>query len=76
MSWQVTRQRPDQIVTDEAGETRTGVKVYFQTGLGQQSSVFVDDQLYGNVAAVKQTVDAKAAVVDQVAQLVSDDYQG
>lgn len=69
MSWQVTRQVPDQVRNDIAGNTATGVVVYFTTGLNQASSVFIEDPYYSDVAAVKQAIDAKAAVVDQVAQL-------
>lgn len=76
MSWQVTGQMPDQIKTDQAGNTTTGVIVRFQTGLGEQSSVFIDDTSYGNVTAVQAALDAKAAIVDQVRQLQSADYQG
>lgn len=74
MSWRVTRQAPDQIRNDPSGATLTGVVVYFTTGLNQASSVFIEDPLYGDPATVKQAIDAKAAVVDQVAQLRSDDY--
>ena len=69
MSWQVTRQVPDQIRNDVTGATLTGTVVYFTTGRNQQSSVFIEDALYGDPATVKQAIDAKAAVVDQVAQL-------
>lgn len=74
MSWAVTRQVPDQIRNDVAGNTATGVVVYFTTGLAQQSSVFIEDPLYSDAAGVKQAIDRKAAVVDAVAQLRSDDY--
>lgn len=69
MSWQVTRQVPDQVRNAIDGTTLTGVVVYFTTGLSQPSSVFIEDQYYSDVATVKQAIDAKAAVVDQVAQL-------
>lgn len=75
MSWQVTRQRPDQIQTDQAGNTITGVVVYFTTGEGRESSVFVADTLYGNVDAVRNAVAAKADLVDQIGNLASDAYQ-
>lgn len=69
MSWQVTRQIPDQVRNDMSGNTATGVVVYFTTGLNQASSVFIEDPYYSDVGAVKQAIDAKAALVDQVAQL-------
>lgn len=69
MSWQVTRQVPDQVRNAIDGSTVTGVVVYFMTGLNQPSSVFIEDPHYSDVGAVKQAIDAKAAVVDQVAQL-------
>lgn len=74
MSWRVTRQAPDQIKNDPSGATLTGVVVSFVTGMNQLSSVFIEDQLYGDPATVKAAIDAKAAIVDQVAQLRSDDY--
>lgn len=76
MSWQVTRQLPDQIRTDMTGASVTGVVVYFTTGLGQASSVFIEDPHYSDAAVVKQAIDRKAAVVDQVAQLTSDSITG
>ena len=76
MSWRVTRQTPDQVKNDVSGATLTGVVVSFVTGLGQPSTVFIEDQLYGDPATVKAAIDAKAAVVDQIAQLHSDDYPG
>lgn len=69
MSWQVTRQVPDQIKTDVTGSAITGVVVYFTTGQDQASSVFIADDHYSDVATVKQAIDAKATIVDQVAQL-------
>lgn len=74
MPWLVTRQAADQIRSDPSGATLTGVVVYFTTTLNQASSVFIEDQLYGDPATVKQAIDAKAAIVDQIAQLRSDDY--
>ena len=76
MSWQVTRQVPDQIKNDPSGVTLTGVMVYFTTGLGQPSSVFIEDPLYSDADTVKQAIDRKATLVDRVAQLHSDDYRG
>lgn len=75
MSWQVTRQAPDQVRTDQAGNTTNGVVVYFTTGAGNESSVFIADTIYGNVQATKDAIDAKAQIVDSTAALVSDDYQ-
>ena len=69
MSWNVVRQVPDQIKNDITGNTVTGVVVWFVTGLDQASSVFIEDTLYSDAAAVKQAIDIKAALVDQVAQL-------
>ena len=69
MSWQVTRQVPDQVKNAIDGTTVTGVVVYFTTGLNQASSVFIEDPYYSDVGAVKQAIDARAALVDQVAQL-------
>ena len=69
MSWQVVRQQPDQIKNDITGNTVTGVMVHFVTGLQQASSVFIEDTLYSDAGAVKQAIDTKAALVDQVAQL-------
>lgn len=74
MPWRVTRQAADQIKNDPSGATLTGVVVYFTTTLNQAGSVFIEDQLYGDPATVKAAIDAKAAIVDQVAQLRSDDY--
>lgn len=74
MSWRVTRQAADQIKNDPSGATVTGTVVSFVTGLNQNGNVFIEDALYGDAATVKAAIDAKAAVVDQVAQLRSDDY--
>lgn len=71
-SWEVIAQVPDQILQAQDGTTVTGVVVRFQTALGEQSSVFIDNRLYGDVAAVRQAIDRKAAIVDQVRQLRSD----
>jgi hypothetical protein len=76
MSWQVVRQVPDQIKNDITGNTVTGVVVHFVTGLQQPSSVFIEDTAYSDAAAVKQAIDVKAAIVDQVAQLTSDSTTG
>ena len=73
MSWEVTNQRPDQIRQDQAGNTTTGVIVSFRTGAGRESSVFIDDSQYSNVDAVRTALDGKAALVDQIGTLKSDD---
>lgn len=72
MSWRVVRQEADQIRNDITGNTVTGVVVHFVTGNNQASSVFIEDPFYGDPAVVKQAIDAKAAMVDQVARLTSD----
>lgn len=72
MSWQVTRQVPDQVRTDITGNSVTGVVVYFTTGQQQSASVFIEDAHYSDADAVRQAIDVKATLVDQVAQLRSD----
>lgn len=72
MSWRVTRQLPDQIRNDITGASVTGVVVYFTTGQQQNSSVFIEDDHYSDADAVRQAIDAKATIVDQVAALRSD----
>lgn len=76
MSWEVIRQVPDQVRNDVAGTTVTGVVITFTTGLGQTSTVFIEDPLYSDTGAIKQAIDRKAALVDQIARLRSDDYPG
>lgn len=71
-SWQVTGQVPDQIETAQDGTTVTGVRVRFTTGLGEQSTVFIDNQLYSDVGAVARAIQRKADLVDQVRQLHSE----
>lgn len=66
--WTVTSQT-EVTKPDPSGNFTTGVQVYFTTALGQQSSVFVPDNIYPNVDQVRQMIAAKAAIVDQVRQL-------
>lgn len=64
--WAVTGQTETTRV-DDAGQTVRGVVVYFRTGAGQTSSVFVPGNLYPD--QVQAMVAAKAAQVDAVANL-------
>ena len=70
-TWVVTRQVPDQFDFTAPGDPVPGVIVHFQTGLGENASVFVPANRY-NINTVRAMVAARAAEVDAVAQLTSD----
>lgn len=66
--WTITGQVSDQAVNTPAGQAITGTYVYFLTGNGNRGSVFVADDHY-NARTVREAVNAKAAMVDEVAAL-------
>ena len=70
MSWEVTSQQSDQVTTDTAGNTVTGVRVYFLTGLGNRGSVLIPNDLY-SAANVAEAISIMADRFDSVSQLTS-----
>lgn len=66
--WRITTQVTDQLETTLAGAVLAGVRVYYITGAGNESSVFIANQHY-NVANVRKAVAASAALLDEVGQL-------
>lgn len=67
-SWQVTRQAPDQYDPDNLANPVTGVIVYFQTGQGNEGSVFIPYSQY-TPAHVKTAINARARVADEIGNL-------
>lgn len=67
--WVVTSQVADQIQNTNAGQTVTGTQVYFRTGDGNAASVFIAEEHY-NAATVRKAIEAKAALVDEIGNLV------
>lgn len=65
--WSVTGQNEASEVNG-AGQLLKGVRIYFRTGGGVDSSVFVPESQY-NAAAVRAAIAARAAVVDEIASL-------
>lgn len=63
--WKITDQAADQIQNTRAGNTVTGVIVYFITGDGNEGSVFIANQHY-NVKNVRTAVEAQARLMDEV----------
>lgn len=69
-SWRVTGQTPT-TRPGPNGRFVDGMLVHFATGLGNVGTVFVPEANY-NQATVGRAVAAKAALIDSVAQLSSD----
>jgi hypothetical protein len=67
-SWTVTSMVTGQTVNDNAGNTVVGTYVYFTTGEGNQSSVFVADTQF-NPANVARMVREAAITLDEVGRL-------
>lgn len=72
--WKVTSQVTDQTQVDAAGNTITGVVVYFTTGDGNQGNVFVPNRLYTarHVATIKTMIRDAATLLDQVGGLAEN----
>jgi len=66
--WRITSQLTDQVVNSPAGQTLTGVQVYFITGNGNEGSVFIANQHY-NKATVAQAVALQATLLDEIGGL-------
>lgn len=74
LSWQVTGQVTDQVASNNAGRTITGVIVYFVTGEGNEGSIFVPNNLYSKDYVHKHVHEA-AAKLDEVGNLVEGQIQ-
>lgn len=68
--WVITSQVSDQVQVTQAGQPVTGVMVYFATGEGNESSVFVPNASY-NKATVRQMVHTQALLVDEIGRMTS-----
>jgi len=66
--WVITGQVTDQVRNTQAGQTVTGVVVYFITGDGNEGSVFIDNARY-NQQNVFTAVHDQAALIDGVGKL-------
>lgn len=67
-TWKVTSQGAPTTKVDSAGNVTEGITVYFTTGLGTASSVFVPEAVY-STDNVRAMAGAKAAQLDEVSQL-------
>jgi hypothetical protein len=67
-TWEVTDQLANQYGPASAGTPQLGVEVFFITGLGNRSSVWVANDHY-NVTEVRNAIIAKAVIVDGVGTL-------
>lgn len=67
-TWEVYDQLPNQYGPQSAGTPQLGVQVFFITGAGNRSSVWVANDHY-NVTEVKAAIIAMAAIVDGVGAL-------
>jgi hypothetical protein len=67
--WRVTAQVTDQIINTDAGQTVTGVQVYFVTGDGNSGSVFIANRHYGSAKHVRAVLHAAAQQLDSIGQL-------
>jgi hypothetical protein len=70
--WIVTAQVTDQVIVTDAGQTDTGVQIYFTTTEGNQGSVFVSYRHYGSPKHVKERIRAQAQLIDEIGNLTSD----
>lgn len=70
-AWRVTGQQATSRASDD-GQLQDGVTVFFTTGNGQRSSVFVPNSLY-QPDNVRAAIATRAALVDQVAGMTSED---
>jgi hypothetical protein len=64
-TYTVISQSPDQYDFTAPGDPVLGTVVYFQTGLGNNGSVFVPQSRY-NAATVKTMVSHRAKLIDEV----------
>lgn len=71
-TWMVTAQAGNQIQNTQAGQTVVGVIIYFVTGKGEESSVFVPDNIYSNVKRVHDIIHTQAELVDRIGSLVQE----
>lgn len=69
--WKVTSQVTDQTQVDDAGNTITGVVVYFTTGDGNQGNVFVPNRIFTkrHVETIKAMIREAAILLDYVGGL-------
>lgn len=67
--WIVTAQVTDQVIVTDAGQTDTGVQIYFTTGEGNSGSVFVSYRHYGDRQHVKGVIHAMAHLIDDIGKL-------
>jgi hypothetical protein len=70
--WIVTAQVTDQVIVTDAGQTDTGVQVYFVTTEGNQGSVFISYRHYGSPKHVKGRISTQAQLIDEIGRLTSD----
>lgn len=70
--WIVTAQVTDQVIVTDAGQTDTGVQIYFTTTEGNSGSVFISYRHYGSPKHVKSRLSAQAQLIDEIGRLTSD----
>jgi hypothetical protein len=66
--WRVTAQLTDQVENTNAGQTVIGVRVYFETGAGNEGSVFVPNSHY-TAKRVRELVHSHANQIDEIGGL-------
>jgi len=69
--WVVTSQLTDQVIVTAAGQAVTGVQIFFVTGDGNQGSVFIAQNHYGDIKVVTAAIHAEAGQIDTVGKLSS-----
>jgi hypothetical protein len=69
-TWVVTGDLPDQYSTSGSSTPVLGHVIFFQTGAGNNGSIFVSNAQY-TPALVKPAIQAQANVVDEINALVN-----
>lgn len=72
-SWAITGQLDGQLQVGTAGQVITGTVIYFQTGEGNQGSVFIPQTRY-DAKEVRKVVQVKADVMDEVSALRAGEF--
>lgn len=70
-SYEVTNIVTGQTIADQAGNVQVGNVVYYQTGLGNQASVFVEDVRF-NEDNVKAKIRPAVKRLDRISQLAEE----
>lgn len=70
-SYEVTSITTGQTIADQSGNVQVGNIVYYQTGQGNQDSVFVTDNKF-NEDNVKASIRPRAKRLDRISQLAEE----